>query len=194
MSTGGLLILFIAFIAVAALGQPVWRAVRAWRRSRGLRLVTCPETHQPAAVAIDAGHAALTAFIEGTPDLHLQSCSRWATRGHCDEPCLPDVDASGHAADVHVIADHWFAGATCAYCRKPIEVGGLVDHHPAFVDAAGVTVEWSDVPPERLPEMMKTHYPVCWNCHVAETFRRQFPERVVDRPDPSQRGGTHAEA
>jgi hypothetical protein len=23
---------------------------------------------------------------------------------------------------------------------------------------------------------------VCWSCHMAETFRRKRPEKVVDRP------------
>jgi len=26
------------------------------------------------------------------------------------------------------------------------------------------------------------YQPVCWNCHVAETFRRLYPEMAADRP------------
>ena len=34
---------------------------------------------------------------------------------------------------------------------------------------------------------MGTHLPVCWNCHIAESFRREHPELVVDRPASSSR-------
>jgi hypothetical protein len=45
-------------------------------------------------------------------------------------------------------------------------------------------VQWSEIPAEKLQEVMRTHQPVCWNCHIAETFRREHPELVVDRaPD-----------
>jgi hypothetical protein len=32
-----------------------------------------------------------------------------------------------------------------------------------------------------LLDVFSTHRPVCWNCHVTETFRRLHPELVVDR-------------
>ena len=35
---------------------------------------------------------------------------------------------------------------------------------------------------EQLPEIFATHQPVCWNCHIAESFRRLHPELVTDRP------------
>ena len=52
----------------------------------------------------------------------------------------------------------------------------------------GVTVEWSDFRPEALPEVLATHWPVCWDCHIAETFRRKYPKLVVDRTWPIERG------
>jgi len=52
-----------------------------------------------------------------------------------------------------------------------------------------VTFEWKEIPAERVPEVIETHMPVCWNCHVAETFRRVHPELVLSRP--SKRGGSH---
>ena len=30
-------------------------------------------------------------------------------------------------------------------------------------------------------EAMSASLPVCWNCHVAPTFRREHPGLVVDR-------------
>jgi len=39
------------------------------------------------------------------------------------------------------------------------------------------------IPAEKLQEVLRTDWPVCWNCHVAETFRREHPELVVNRPE-----------
>jgi hypothetical protein len=43
------------------------------------------------------------------------------------------------------------------------------------------TVEWKQVRPEDVPNVFRTHQPVCWNCHLAGSFRRLHPELVVDR-------------
>ena len=51
----------------------------------------------------------------------------------------------------------------------------------ALLDPDHRTIEWRQLRPEQLPDVFSTHRPVCWNCHVAETFRRLHPELVVDR-------------
>jgi len=56
-------------------------------------------------------------------------------------------------------------------------------HRAALRGPQGVTREWSDVPPARLLDSLRTDSPVCWNCHVAATFRRTHPELVTDRDD-----------
>jgi hypothetical protein len=33
-----------------------------------------------------------------------------------------------------------------------------------------------------LQETFATHQPVCWDCHIAQTFRREHAELVTDRP------------
>ncbi|MFZ0136552.1 MAG: hypothetical protein WAK89_05815, partial [Candidatus Sulfotelmatobacter sp.] len=56
---------------------------------------------------------------------------------------------------------------------------------PGLLKADHQTIEWKELRPEQLPEVFSTHRPVCWNCHVAEKFRRLHPELVVDRePEP----------
>jgi hypothetical protein len=30
--------------------------------------------------------------------------------------------------------------------------------------------------------VLATHVPVCWDCRVAKTFRREHPELLTDRP------------
>jgi hypothetical protein len=52
----------------------------------------------------------------------------------------------------------------------------------ALVDKDLKTVQWNDIPADKLQQVLSTHWPVCWNCHIAESFRREHPELVVDRP------------
>jgi hypothetical protein len=40
------------------------------------------------------------------------------------------------------------------------------------------------VPAETVPEVLQTHQPVCWNCHVVNRLMTQHPELVVDRSRP----------
>ena len=35
--------------------------------------------------------------------------------------------------------------------------------------------------PKNLPAVFQNFLPVCWNCFMAENYRRQHPERLVDR-------------
>jgi hypothetical protein len=50
------------------------------------------------------------------------------------------------------------------------------------MDDEGLARPWPDVAPETLPQVLATHKPVCFDCYVAETFRREHPELVVDNP------------
>lgn len=178
MSVNTIVLLLVAVIA-AWLAWDVARAWRVWRRFRGERLVTCPETAMPAAVRIDVPRAAATALVEGAPVLQLADCSRWALRGPCDEPCLGQAQAPANCVSAFVA--RWYDGQLCVYCRKPIGAVEEPFHHAALLDPAGKTCEWSEVPAERMPETLRIYAPVCWNCHVAETFRRAHPELVTDR-------------
>jgi hypothetical protein len=45
-------------------------------------------------------------------------------------------------------------------------------------------VEWSQVPAERLAEVLLTAAPVCFTCHLAATLIREHPAMVTDRSRP----------
>jgi len=48
------------------------------------------------------------------------------------------------------------------------------------------------VPGESLQTTLDTCKPTCWNCEVAEEFRRRNPELVVERPAfPLHAGHNH---
>ena len=45
--------------------------------------------------------------------------------------------------------------------------------------------------PENLPAVFQNFLPVCWNCFIAENYRRQRPEQLVDRTWERGAGGEY---
>ena len=177
MTTQAFVLLLIGIVLVVYLGI----ALTAWIRLRGTRIVTCPETHRPAAVTIDTGHAAVTAVWEKA-DLTLSTCSRWPERQDCNQACVPQIVELGDETRARTIAASFLEGRCCAICQRcidPVNAGtlqpGLLD--PVTHDAAA----WDEVAPQDLPDALRTRKPICANCALAESFRRRFPDRVVDR-------------
>lgn len=170
-------VLLAALVCVWA-AWDVIRALRIAKNLRGARVVTCPETGLPAVVAIDVRHA--IAAGPGEQAIRLRACSRWAERGHCAEPCIRE--ATDAASSPRAIVEGALRGRPCVFCQKPIEHVAFLDHYPALLQSEGTTIAWPDVPLERLRDAVHSQPPVCWNCHVAETFRRTYPELVTDRP------------
>ena len=83
---------------------------------------------------------------------------------------------------MRTILARWYAGKQCVFCRRDFGEIQWHDHKPALMGADEITREWTENPPETVPEVLASHRPVCWNCHVAETFRRVHAELVVERP------------
>jgi hypothetical protein len=172
----GVLVLAAALFVLRAIPS-----VRTFFGFRGKRLVTCPETRKPEAVDIAAGEAALGVFFN-EPTLHLNQCSRWPERQDCDQDCLRQIEGNAQDCLVWNIVAKWYEGKSCVFCRKPIGALHPLDHAPALQGPDFKTTEWKTVKAEQLPEIFATHKAVCWNCHIAETFRREHPELVTDRP------------
>jgi hypothetical protein len=175
-----LITLVIAIAAFAIVGFR--RALRTYLKFRGKRLVSCPETHQAAAVRIAAGEAALKTAV-GNEQLRLSQCSRWPEKEACGQECLAQIREAPKACLVWTIINQWYRGQECVYCDKPFGEIHWHDHPPALVDSERKTVEWNEIPAEKLLEALGTHWPVCWNCHIAQMFRREHPELVVDRSE-----------
>jgi hypothetical protein len=182
---GTVMNMFILSLVITAAGLVIFMAVRGARafwRARGKRLVTCPENHCVAAVELDAKGAGLQSF-RGGDYLCLQDCSRWPQKQDCAQECLSQVETLGKGCLVRNVVAGWYKGKTCVYCHKPVDdVAEWTGHMPALLTPDAKTVSWDDVPAEKLPEIFATHQPVCWSCHIAESFRRQHPELVTDRP------------
>src|SRR5579863_246704 len=174
----------IIAVLVLAVGLFVVRAVpgfHAYFSFRGKRLVTCPETQKTEAVNVSATDAVVGAFLD-RPTLRLNECSRWPERQDCGQECLQQIEADPENCLVWNRVAKWYQGKSCVFCHKPIGPLQHLDHAPALLGPDFRTIEWKGVRPEQLPEIFSTHQPVCWNCHIAESFRRQHPNLVVDRP------------
>jgi|SRR5882672_6206561 len=172
ISLAALIIGIVLFRSIPILG--------AYFSYRGKRLITCPETHKIEAIDVAARSAALTAAF-GEPRLRLDRCSRWPERQDCGQECLQQVETDPQNCLVWNIASNWYQGQRCVYCYKRIGPLQHLGHAPALMGPDRVTVEWKQFRPEQLPRVFSTFKPVCWNCHVTESFRRVHPELVVDR-------------
>ena len=179
--TSTILLVIVGLVLVAGVSMGLIMATRTYLKYRGKRLVTCPETRNPAAVHVNAGKAVVD-VLGKHGRIRLDQCSHWPERERCGQECLSQIENDAAGCSVWSIAEQWYRGRACAYCRRPIEKIHWHDHRPALLSPEKKTVQWNEVPTEKLPEVLETHLPVCWSCHIAETFRREHPERIVDRP------------
>ena len=88
----------------------------------------------------------------------------FCSRGVCRRPAFPELREIPYSF----------------LCGEISEIDWL-DHKPALMSPERVTLEWNEIPAEKVPAVLQTHMPVCWDCHIAETFRRRYPGLVVDR-------------
>ena len=143
----------------------------------GKRLITCPETGAPAAVDINVFQ-------------RMSDCSRWPEKAGCDQACFRQIDAGPEECLVRRLVAEWYAEKHCAACNR--EIGPVVWHErpPALWVPDGTTLEWTEVAPERLPEVFATHKPLCWTCHTVMAFQREHPELAFERPRVAERRTT----
>lgn len=173
--------LFAAALVAVAIYFGVRYFVKTSRRFGGGRVIICPETKKQAMVEVDARRAALTSLI-GQTEIRLESCWRWPLREDCGQECLLQLDVAPAECLVRSVLMKWYRGRECAFCEKPFGEIELIDHKPALLNPEGVTIEWAAIPISVVIDAMGNHLPVCWDCHVAQTFRREHPNLVVERP------------
>jgi hypothetical protein len=151
-------------------------AIRTWVRLRGQRVVTCPETHAPAGVTIDLGHAAATAVWEKA-DLTLATCTRWPERQGCDQGCVAQIAASPHETRARTMAARYFEGRRCTICQRRIGPPKRATHQPGFMNpVTREALAWDAVPPQNLPDAIASRRPLCSDCTLAESSRpRDLP-------------------
>jgi hypothetical protein len=163
--------------------------VRSYARFRGRRVVVCPESKEPVEVRVDAVRASITEALD-QPKLRLESCSRWPEREGCGQECLAQIESAEDGCLVREMLARWYANSRCAVCSRPFSEIHWYDHKPAFLDPEGHALDWNEVAAQDLPRIFATHQRLCWDCQAAQTFRRDFPDRVIDDPrKPVRRNG-----
>jgi hypothetical protein len=173
--------LFVLLLIGTVLAVYFGIAFATWVRMRGTRIVTCPETRATAAVTVDVGHAAVAAVLEKA-DLKLGTCSRWPERAGCDQGCAAQIVEAPDETRARTIAGHFFEGARCAICQHRIDPIHTATLQPGLLDPVTRDVAaWDEVPAAQLFNVFQVRLPLCPNCTLAESFRRRFPDRVVER-------------
>ncbi len=154
----------VAILALGLLGWEIRRAGGAYLTFRGQRVITCPGTGQPAGIVLAAGHIAWTAAF-GQPGLRIRDCSRRVRREDCGQACLGQIRAAPEESLVRTILRKWYSGKSCSCCGGPLKGR----REPCVLSPDLRMIEWKDIRPEKVPQVLATHSPVCWNCLVAET-------------------------
>ncbi|MGO9230557.1 MAG: hypothetical protein ACLQKA_15305 [Bryobacteraceae bacterium] len=173
-------------IVVVLCGIAAWRIGGAWWKYRGRGVVTCPENRKPAGVKVDLRYAMTTALAR-PPEIRLQSCSRWPEKVGCGQECLGQIAASPEGCLVHHILSKWYTGKVCRSCGLPIGDISLAGAKPAVLRADGRSVEWSDIPAEKLQETLSAAGPICFACHTARKMLSEHRELISGLPEASSR-------
>ena len=170
-----------ALVGLAGLFLFGRRLVHAWLAYRGTRVVVCPENAgdgrgrgRRATRAVDraAGPAAAAARV-----VHALAGGRTAARSASGRSsrrprraCCATSWPTGTGQELRLLRPrvrHDRTGTTTS---------------PGSLATDGTVVAWTGFPPEQVLDVLATHQPVCWDCRVAESFRREHPELVTDRP------------
>ncbi len=84
------LYLIPVWFVLALLIPLTWSVSKVYSRSRGRRVVICPDNHRAANIELDARHA-VAMHVLGNPGVKIQDCSRWPNRQNCGRECLTQV-------------------------------------------------------------------------------------------------------
>lgn len=158
----------IAILAAAVLGIAFRRFYKAFVMFRGTRVMACPETGQPVAIDLQAPRAALAALF-GRPRLQVRECSRWPERAGCDEACVREIESAPADHRVPTMLAEWCHDHPCVCCGAPLTGVHVGAHEPHLMNAERKIVEWREVAPQDLPQVLSSCAPVCENCLLAET-------------------------
>lgn len=168
----------VSAVALLLSGLLVWR----FRAYRGQRVIVCPETKQPAGVELDAWLVACGP-VDGQAVLRLKSCSRWPERHDCDQDCLSQIEASPEGTLMRNVVAAWYRDKRCFYCKRLIGEIAWDEAMPALHASDGTLREWKGISAAGVPAILETHEAVCWNCSLAEVFRREHAGLVTDRAE-----------
>ena len=130
-------------------GAVAWSAVRGLRMYKEVRAVACPDNLQPVAVRLDAGRAAVTG-----------------------RECLSQIAGAPRGCAARASIANGRRRSNCALCGADLSRTSPNDPRPVLMSKDGkTTMEWDQVPPERLLLTLSTHIQICRNCHGSQSRR-----------------------
>ena len=157
-------------------GLPVALSLQNYYRNRGRQRVVCPETGQPAAVAVDHKFAFWSA-LRGQEHSRLEGCSRWPERGACNEECLEQLDPSPE--NLERFLSKWYDGKSCAICERALTLSDWQRSRLGVLNQQQQLFELRQMFQEDLQSALQNMRPLCWNCHQEERERQAVPARVL---------------
>ena len=166
----------ILLLATAYVVSATWVS----RRARQLRVVHCPATGSGAALHLRPGRSAWSLGV--SPPTRVTQCSLWPERRLCAQSCLAEIHESPEHCAFQKILARWYCGKRCAFCARDIPPVCWGEIRPSLLSPDRRVVAWIDIHPPAVYDVLSTHRPVCASCGVAEAFREQHPDLVVERP------------
>lgn len=157
-----------------------WQWARMYATLRGDRVITCPENGKPAGVHLQAFLGAVRALF-GREPMKVGGCSQWPEKAGCGQACLREIHAAPDGCLVRARLAKWYEGKHCVRCKADVSPAHWHFNPPALRAPDGKTRAWSEVKAEEIPEVLATHEPVCFDCHVMCTFARKYPGRAFVR-------------
>jgi hypothetical protein len=167
----GLALVAVVYVAAFA---------RTWRRLHELRVVRCPGTGGGAALHLGGAGTAIGLGVGAWP--HVTRCSLWPERRLCAQSCLAEVETSPEQCAFEGILARWYCGRSCACCRRLVAPVRWGEPRPSLLSPGGRLVTWLDIDPPSVYEVLSMHRAVCAGCTVAERFRRDHPDLIVEGP------------
>ncbi len=167
----------VGFIVLAVVARFAW----AYFRLRGERVVTCPESKDRVGVSVSNVKAAAGAVL-GRPSFAITECTHWPERHNCGQGCLAEIEHAPVDCLVRIKLAGWYAGKSCAICRRSVAEIDWYDRRPALLSPKGRPTMWQEVKGEQLDATLAAYKPICFDCYVAETFRKAHPGLVLDNP------------
>jgi hypothetical protein len=167
----------IGLLVLVTAGYLALRGLAAYWRVHGPLVVTCPRTGAPAGVTVEGLRAAITGSVYGAHrQLKVRTCTYWPEKAGCSEDCVRQIEVAPAEHQVRSILKRWYAGKSCAICRRIIGAIDCPTHESGLMSPDGRVRNWADVPSNELPGVLETHVPVCMDCHLVYDLSRAHPD------------------
>ncbi len=141
-------------------------------------------------VVLVVSAAAIGAGIYVTVHGFKASAARAAGSNGHRAPATQAPAVFSHDQTATDLLKRFFDNKSCAICKRVIPPVQRTGPKPGLLNPeTHETQAWDHIPNENLPATLDTHVPLCSACVLAESFRHDHPELVVDR-DRSH--GAHA--